>query len=120
MSIALKTTDALPDQHPYRLSTRELTLRYYFIAAFTGVDKSEWALRLAAWRVADELRELGSSPEAVAERVRYIAAIPLSFHFRRGYKDAHERLSAVVERAISMCFSRILRQSPADLNALPR
>jgi hypothetical protein len=111
MTTALDTTGATQDGQPYRLSAHELTLRYYFIAAFIGVEKSPWALRAAAWRVADELRESGLSTEALIQRMKYIAAIPISFHYRRGYRAAHARLAAIVERAIGFCNARDARDN---------
>jgi hypothetical protein len=114
MSIALKTIDATHDAQPYRLSARELTLRYYFIAAFTGVEKSPWALRAAAWRVTDELKEAGLSPDALVQRIRYIAAIPLSFHYRSGYRSAHARLAAIVDQAIVFCAVRYAPETATE------
>jgi len=106
MTVALKTTDVAPVPQPYRLSSRELKLREYFIAAFTDVEKPEWALRAAVWNLTDELKTAGDSPEGVIKRIKYIAAIPISFHYRVGYKDGHSRLLATVAKATSFCIAR--------------
>jgi hypothetical protein len=105
MSLALQHTGISTDQ-PYRLSAHELALRYYFIAAFTGVEKSEWALRLAVWKVNGELQQSGLRRDAIIRRIQYIAAIPLSFHYRRGYKDAQTRLAQTVEKAAGFVVAR--------------
>ncbi|SRR6266699_843286 len=106
MSIALKRTDVVPSQQQYRLSAKELKLRNYFIAAFTDVDKPEWALRGAVWNVTDELKDSGESAEGVIKRIKYIAAIPISFHYRVGYKEGHSRLTETVAKATSFCIER--------------
>ena len=36
------------------------------------------------------------------KRIKYIAAIPIAFHYRVGYKPAHARLKATVSDAVSL------------------
>lgn len=106
MTLALKAIDVAPAPQPYKLSSRELKLREYFIAAFTDVEKPVWALRAAVWNVTDELKKAGESPEVVIKRIKYIAAIPISFHYRVGYEAGHSRLLEVTAKATSFCISR--------------
>jgi hypothetical protein len=106
MSLALKTADIGPIPQPYKFTSRELKLRDYFIAAFTDVEKPVWALRAAVWNVTDELKKAGESPEGVIKRIKYIAAIPISFHYRVGYEAGHSRLLEVTAKATSFCISR--------------
>jgi hypothetical protein len=106
MTVALKTTEVVPVPQAYSLSPRELKLREYFIAAFTDVEKPVWALRAAVWNLTDEMKKAGESPEGVIKRIKYIAVIPISFHYRVGYKDGHSRLLATVATATSFCIAR--------------
>jgi hypothetical protein len=111
MSLALKRTDVVPTHQQYRLSAKELKLRNYFIAAFTDVEKPEWALRAAVWNVTDELKGAGEYPEGVIKRIKYIAAIPISFHYRVGYKDGHSRLTKAIAQATSFSIERYFADS---------
>lgn len=106
MSLALKNTDVLSSYQQYKFSAKELKLRDYFIAAFTDVEKPEWALRTAVWNVTDELKQAGELPEAVIKRIKYIAAIPMAFHYRVGYRAGHSRLTETVAKATSFCIER--------------
>ncbi|MEA2765726.1 MAG: hypothetical protein QOK07_2130 [Gemmatimonadaceae bacterium] len=115
MSLALRTTDvapARPQAHPrYRLSDNELRLRSQFIAAFTDAPPSVWELHIAVWDLTDELKAVGELAEGVVKRIKYIAAIPISFHYRTGYKAAHSRLTDSVNRAISLSIARYFADS---------
>ena len=104
MSFALKTIALL--HQPPQLSTREATLRSYFVAAFTGADKPDWAFRAAVWNVTDDLKMIGDSPEDVIKRIKYIAAIPISFHYRVGYKESQSRLTHTISRATAIAIDR--------------
>ena len=106
MSLPLKTTDVVPTHQPYRMTAKELRLRNHFIAAFTDVEKPEWAMRAAVWDVTDEMKRAGELPESVIKRIKYIAAIPIAFHYRFGYRDGHSRLTLAVEKATSFCIAR--------------
>ena len=114
MSLALKATDVATTHQAYRLSAKELKLRNYFIAAFTDVEKPVWALRAAVWNVTDELKTAGEYPEAVIKRIKYIAAIPISFHYRIGYKDGHSRLTETVAKATTFSIERYFTDSGDD------
>ena len=106
MSIALKIPDAAPAHEPshppYRLSATEMRVRNEFVASFNDTHKPGWQLRLAVWNLTEELKRAGALPEAVVKRIKYIAAIPIAFHYRVGYKPAHARLKATVSDAISL------------------
>ncbi len=106
MSLPLKTSDAVPTQQSYRMTAKELRLRYHFLAAFNDVPKPEWAMRLAVVDVTDELKRAGESAEGVIKRVKYIAAIPIAFHYRFGYSEAHSRLMNAVTTATSLCIEQ--------------
>jgi hypothetical protein len=107
MSLPLLTSDAAPTTYqPYRLTEKELKLRYYFLAAFNDVAEPDWAISLACCIVTDELKQVGESVEAVIKRVKYIAAIPIAFHYRFGYADAQSRLLQAVAKATSLCIER--------------
>jgi len=107
MSLALKSpTPATAIQPDYKLSARETTLRSYFVAAFTGVDKPVWALRAAVENVTDDLKLHGEKPEEVIKRIKYVAAIPLAFHYRVGYDDSQSRLAQTVAKATSIAIGR--------------
>ena len=103
MSLPLQTSDALPTRQSYRLTEKELKLRYYFLAAFNDVPKPEWAMRLAVGDITDQMKRAGESVEAVIKRVKYIAAIPIAFHYRFGYGEAQSRLMNAVTTATSLC-----------------
>lgn len=105
MSLAFKPTDASAHQPP-NLSIREATLRGYFVAAFTGADKPDWAFRAAVCNVTDDLRMIGDKPEDVIKRIKYIAAIPLAFHYRVGYRESQSRLHETVSRATAIAIER--------------
>ncbi|MFL5483522.1 MAG: hypothetical protein ACJ8AK_15175 [Gemmatimonadaceae bacterium] len=105
MSLAFKTTDA-PSHQPPRLSTLEATLRGYFVAAFTGADKPDWAFRAAVWNVTDDLKMIGDKPEDVIKRIKYIAAIPVAFHYRVGYRESQSRLTHTVSKATAIAIDR--------------
>ena len=108
MSFALKlpATPANPAREstlpPYRLSANELRLRSEFVASFNDTLKPGWNLHIAVWDLTDELKRAGALPEAVVKRIKYIAAIPIAFHYRVGYKSAHSRLKDAVTKAISL------------------
>jgi hypothetical protein len=106
MSLPLKTSDAAPTQQLYRLTAKELKLRRYFIAAFNDAPKPEWAMQRVIRDLTDEMKSAGNPVEAVIKRVKYIAAIPVSFHYRFGYDEAHSRLTQTVSRATSLCIER--------------
>jgi hypothetical protein len=110
MSLALRLQNvapADPQAHPpYRLTESELRLRGQFVAAFTDAPQSAWELHTAVWDLTDELKSDGELAESVVKRIKYIAAIPISFHYRAGYKSAHSRLIDSVDRAISLSIAR--------------
>jgi hypothetical protein len=91
---------------PYRLYESELRLRSQFVAAFTDSPQSAWELHIAVWDLTDELKSMGELAEGVVKRIKYIAAIPISFHYRAGYKTAHARLTDSVDKAISLSIAR--------------
>jgi hypothetical protein len=109
MSIALALSETAPAPElappPYRLSANELLLRSEFVAFFNNTRRHDWRLRIAVWNVTEELKRAGELPEAVVKRIKYIAAIPISFHYRVGYKPAHSRLTVAVNRAISLAIA---------------
>ena len=106
MSLALKIPDAAPPHEPthssYKLSANELRLRNEFVGSFTDTRQPGWNLRIAVWDLTDELKRAGELPEAVVKRIKYIAAIPIAFHYRVGYESAHARLKDAVSKAISL------------------
>ncbi len=108
MSFALKlpATPATPAREsalpPYRLSASELRLRTEFVASFNDTRQPGWNLHIAVWDLTDELKRAGELPEDVVKRIKYIAAIPIAFHYRVGYKSAHSRLKDAVTKAISL------------------
>ncbi len=109
MSHALAIPDVAPSRPahpPYRLADSELRLRSQFVAAFTDAPQSAWELHTAAWDLTDELKSKGELAEEVVKRIKYIAAIPISFHYRAGYKTAHAHLIEAVDRAISISIAR--------------
>ena len=110
MSLALQLQNVAPSHPqalpPYRLSESELRLRSQFVAAFTDAPQSAWELHTAVWDLTDELKSVGELAEGVVKRIKYIAAIPISFHYRAGYKPAHSRLIESVDKAISLSIAR--------------
>jgi hypothetical protein len=110
MSVALKLLTTAPDietaRAPYKLSENELRLRSEFIAAFNHSRARGWELHIAVWNLTDELKMVGESPEAVIKRIKYVAAIPISFHYRVGYEEGHDRLKAVVTTAVTLAIAR--------------
>jgi hypothetical protein len=110
MSLALKIPDIAPSQAqahpPYRLSENELRLRSQFVATFTDTPQPAWEMQIAVWELTDELKAAGELAEGVVKRIKYIAAIPISFHYRAGYKPAHSRLNDSVTKAISLSIAR--------------
>jgi hypothetical protein len=110
MSIALRLQNVAPSPpqaHPlYRLSENELRLRGQFVAAFTDTPQSAWEMHTAVWDLTDDLKALGELAEGVVKRIKYIAAIPISFHYRAGYKPAQSRLTDSVNKAISLSIAR--------------
>jgi Asp-tRNA(Asn)/Glu-tRNA(Gln) amidotransferase A subunit family amidase len=106
MSLPLKTSDAAPTFPLYRLTEKELKLRFYFLAAFNDVAEPDWAMQLAVDQVTDEMRDAGASIESVIKRVKYIAAIPIAFHYRFGYAAAQSRLSEAVAKAEELSVDR--------------
>ena len=69
---------------------------------FTNTRSRGWRLPIAVWNVTEELKRAGELPEGVVKRIKYIAAIPIAFHYRVGYKPAHARLKVAVNTAISL------------------
>jgi hypothetical protein len=110
MSHALQIPDIAPSQlqahPPYRLSENELRLRSQFVATFTDNPQPAWELQTAVWDLTDELKSMGELAEGVVKRIKYIAAIPISFHYRVGYRSAHSRLADSVNKAISLSIVR--------------
>jgi hypothetical protein len=110
MSLPLQTSATAfppqPTQQSFRLTSKELRLRYYFLAAFNDADKPDWAMQLAVREVTDQMKNAGARVEAVIKRVKYIAAIPIAFHYRFGYDDAQSRLHHAVSKATSECIER--------------
>ena len=54
----------------------------------------------------DELQTAGVSVTDVIKRIKYVAAVPISFHYRNGYRSAQLRLKDAAERAISVAIAR--------------
>jgi hypothetical protein len=110
MSIALQIPNvapAHPQAHPpYKLSENELRLRSQFVATFTHAPQPAWELQIAVLDLTDELKSRGELAEGVVKRIKYIAAIPISFHYRAGYRSAHSRLADTVNKAISLSIAR--------------
>ncbi|MDP9206337.1 MAG: hypothetical protein M3P12_12940 [Gemmatimonadota bacterium] len=106
MSLPLQTSNPAPTNQLYRLTAKELRLRSYFVAAFNDAPKPEWAMQHVIRDLTDEMKSAGESVETVIKRVKYIAAIPIAFHYRYGYDDAHSRLMHTVSKATSFCIER--------------
>lgn len=115
MSLALRLQNVAPSDPqahpPYRLSENELRLRGQFVASFTDAPQSAWEMHTAVWDVTDELKALGELAEGVVKRIKYIAAVPISFHYRAGYKPAQSRLIESVDKAISISIARYFADS---------
>ena len=54
----------------------------------------------------DELKRAGELPEGVVKRIKYIAAIPIAFHYRVGYRGNRWRLQDTMSKAISLAVER--------------
>jgi len=110
MSLALQILEAAPAPQPahppYRLSPNELRLRAQFVAAFNDTRQPGWELHIAVWDLTDELKSLGESAESVVKRIKYIAALPVAFHYRFGYRAGHARLTESVDSAITLAIAR--------------
>jgi len=109
MSIALKFPEAAPTPvvpPPIRFSPNEQRLRNQFVAAFNDARQSILELYIAVRDVTDELKRAGEMPEGVVKRIKYIAAIPIAFHYRVGYKGNSERLKETRSKAISLSIER--------------
>lgn len=115
MSLALRIQNLAPSDPqaypPYRLSENELRLRAQFVAAFTDAPQSAWEMHIAVWDLTDDLKTIGELAEGVVKRIKYIAAIPISFHYRAGYKQAQARLTESVDKAISLSIARYFAES---------
>jgi hypothetical protein len=123
MSLALRLTDVAPTDPqahpPYRLSENELRLRGQFVAAFTDAPQSAWEMHTAVWDLTDELKSIGELAEGVVKRIKYIAAIPISFHYRAGYKSAQLRLVDSVDKAVSISIARYFAERSRRSGDLP-
>jgi hypothetical protein len=100
-----------PPQPFFRLTAKEMRLRYYFLAAFNDAGKPDWAMQLAVREVTNEMKDAGAPIETVIKRVKYIAAIPIAFHYRFGYDDAQSRLLHAVSKATSECIERYYEET---------
>ncbi len=76
------------------------------MAAFNDTRQSILELYIAVRDVTDELKRAGEMPEGVVKRIKYIAAIPIAFHYRVGYKGNSERLKETRSKAISLSIER--------------
>jgi hypothetical protein len=107
--MALKTADAAPayvPPPPVRFSPIEQRLRNQFVASFNDVRQPALELYIAVRDVTDELKRAGELPEGVVKRIKYIAAIPIAFHYRAGYKSNRDRLKETKSKAISLSIER--------------
>jgi len=119
MSIALKFPEAAPTHvapPPIRFSPNEQRLRNQFVAAFNDARQSSLELYIAVRDVTDELKRAGEMPEGVIKRMKYIAAIPIAFHYRVGYKGNSERLKETRSRAISALDREVLSGKKSSCN----
>jgi hypothetical protein len=91
---------------PLRFSTHEERLRNQFVAAFNDARQPGLALYVAVRDVTDDLKRAGALPETVVKRIKYIAAIPIAFHYRVGYKGNRDRLKETMSKAISLSIER--------------
>jgi hypothetical protein len=87
---------------PLRFSANEERLRNQFVGAFNDARQPGFELYIAVRDVTDDLKRAGALPETVVKRIKYIAAIPIAFHYRVGYKGNRERLRDTMSRAISL------------------
>jgi hypothetical protein len=110
MSLALRLPDATPSHEaprpPLRFSAHEERLRSQFVGAFNDAQQPGLELYIAVRDVTDDLKRAGALPEAVVKRIKYIAAIPIAFHYRVGYKGNRERLKDTMSKAISFSVER--------------
>ena len=110
MSLALKIPDAAPAHvppcPPIRFSPNEQRLRSQFVASFNDVRQPGLELYIAVRDVTDELKRAGELPEGVVKRIKYIAAIPIAFHYRVGYSGNRWRLNDTMSKAISLAVER--------------
>jgi len=110
MSLALKIPDAeLAHEQPcppLRFSASEQRLRSQFVASFNDVRQPAPGLYLAVRDVTDELKRAGELPEMVVKRIKYIAAIPIAFHYRVGYRGNRWHLQDTMSKAISLAVER--------------
>ena len=112
MSLALKLPDAPPSpshrvpRPALRFSAHEERLRAQFVGAFNDVRQPTFELFIAVRDVTDDLKRAGALPEAVVKRIKYIAAIPIAFHYRVGYEGNRERLKDTMSEAISFSIER--------------
>jgi hypothetical protein len=110
MSLALKIPDAELAQEqpcpPLRFSANEQRLRSQFVASFNDARRPSLELWVAVRDVTDELKRAGELPEAVVKRIKYIAAIPIAFHYRVGYRGNRGRLQDTMSKAISLAVER--------------
>lgn len=110
MSTALRIPNARSARSParssFRLSASELELRNQFVASFNDAPISDLALHSAVQDVTDELKDAGELPETVVKRIKYIAAIPIAFHYRVGYDGNRARLTDAVRKTISLSIAR--------------
>jgi len=110
MSIALKLPAETGSQDlqpaPIRLSPNELRLRSEFEAAFNDTRRPGFDLHAVVWDVTDDLKRAHQSAEYVVKRVKYIAAVPIAFHYRVGYSAAQLRLRDTADHAISLAIAR--------------
>jgi hypothetical protein len=87
---------------PLRFSANEERLRNLFVGAFNDARQPGFELYIAVREVTDDLKNAGALPETVVKRIKYIAAIPIAFHYRVGYKGNRDRLKDTMSRAISL------------------
>ena len=109
MSVALKIFEpAAPHSPPppIRLTPTETRLRDEFVASFNDTRRAGWYLQIAAVDLTDELKAAGASVTDMIKRIKYVAAVPISFHYRNGYRSAQLRLKDAAERAISVAIAR--------------
>jgi hypothetical protein len=91
---------------PLRFSAHEERLRNQFVGAFNDARQPGLALYVAVRDVTDDLKRAGALPETVVKRIKYIAAIPIAFHYRVGYEGNRERLKDTMSKAISLSIER--------------
>jgi len=91
---------------PLRFSANEERLRNQFVGAFNDARQPGFELYIAVRDVTDDLKHAGALPETVVKRIKYIAAIPIAFHYRVGYKGNRDRLKDTMTKAISLSIER--------------